>query len=122
MEDHEMALLNKPGVTTRRGKSVARDTTPDLTWLSGTLDVTWAREDVDLGPDHSVIGITIRGSRYRAVLEKPRITDWDKMRKFTQEQEEAFDEESNSSERKQTYTEWARDQNKTPQNSPKKSQ
>ncbi|KAL3250386.1 hypothetical protein MRX96_055528 [Rhipicephalus microplus] len=68
MEDHEMVLLNK-------------------------LD-----EDVDLGSDHSVIGITIRGSRYRAVLGKARIMDWDKMTKFTQEQEEAFEEETNSSE------------------------
>ncbi|KAL1454755.1 hypothetical protein MTO96_043675 [Rhipicephalus appendiculatus] len=66
MEDHEMALLNEPDVTTRRGNSAARDTTPDLTRSSGTLDVTWGNEDVDLGSDHSVIGITIRGSRYRA--------------------------------------------------------
>ncbi|KAH7931921.1 hypothetical protein HPB51_029603 [Rhipicephalus microplus] len=77
-----------------------------------TLDVTWAKEDEGLGSDHSVIDITIRGSRYRAVLGKARITDWDKMKKFTQEQEEAYEEESKLSERKQTYTEWARDQKK----------
>ncbi|KAH7974163.1 hypothetical protein HPB49_010784 [Dermacentor silvarum] len=41
-----------------------------------------------------------------------RITDWDKMRKFTQEQEEASEEELGQAERKQTYTEWARDQMK----------
>ncbi|KAL1478962.1 hypothetical protein MTO96_015954 [Rhipicephalus appendiculatus] len=112
MEDHEMALLNEPDVTTRRGNSAARDTTPDLTWSAGTLDVTWRNEDVDLGSDHSVIGITIRGSRYRAVLGTARITDWDKMRKFTQEQEEASEKELEQAERKQTYTEWARDQQK----------
>ncbi|KAH7981810.1 hypothetical protein HPB52_001165 [Rhipicephalus sanguineus] len=112
MEDHEMALLNEPDVTTRRGNSTARDTTPDLTWSSGTLNVTWRNEDVDLGSDHSVIGITIRGSRYWAVLGTARITDWDKMRKFTQEQEEASEKESEQAERKQTYTEWARDQKK----------
>ncbi|KAL3247565.1 hypothetical protein MRX96_056992 [Rhipicephalus microplus] len=105
MEDHEMALLNEPNVTTRRGNSVTRDTTLDLTWLSGTLDVTSTKEDVDLGSDHSVIGITTRGSRYLAVLGKARITDWDNMRKFTQEQEEVSEEESKPSERKQTYAE-----------------
>ncbi|KAL3184458.1 hypothetical protein MRX96_031750 [Rhipicephalus microplus] len=70
MEDHEMALLNE-----------LEETTPDLTWPLGTLDATWTKEDVDLGSDHSVIGITIRGSRYRAVLGKTHITDRDKMRK-----------------------------------------
>ncbi|KAH7937456.1 hypothetical protein HPB49_012516 [Dermacentor silvarum] len=87
MEDHEMALLNEPDVTTRRGNSAARYTTPDLSWLSGTLDVSW-RCEVDLGSDHSVIGIMIRSFRYRAVLGTARITDWDKkkaLQKFTQE-------------------------------------
>ncbi|KAK8782289.1 hypothetical protein V5799_016372 [Amblyomma americanum] len=92
MEDHEMTLLKEPDVTTRRGNSVTRDTTPDLSWLSGTLDDSWRREAVDLGSDRSVIVITIRGSRYRALLETARTTDWDKMRKFTQEQEEASEE------------------------------
>ncbi|XP_077552077.1 uncharacterized protein LOC144166425 [Haemaphysalis longicornis] len=110
MEDHEMALLNEPDVPTRRGNSAARDTTPDLSWLSGTLDVTWRSEEADLGSDHSVIRITIRGSRYRAVLGTARITDWDKMRKYTQEQDAAAEEEPAQAERKQTYTEWARDQ------------
>ncbi|KAL1483400.1 hypothetical protein MTO96_033224 [Rhipicephalus appendiculatus] len=122
MEGHEMALLNEPDVTTRRGNSAARDPTPDLTWSSGTLDITWRNEDVDLGSDHSVFGITIRGSRYRVVLGTARITDWDKMRKFTQEQEEASEKESEQAERKETYTEWARDQQKALQKSPKKSQ
>ncbi|KAK8786265.1 hypothetical protein V5799_023959, partial [Amblyomma americanum] len=112
MEDHEMALLNEPDVATRRGNSVARDTTPELSWLSGTLDVSWRSEEVDLGSDHSEIGITVRGSRYRAVLGTARITNWDKMRKFTQEQEEAPEEESEQAEIHQTYAEWASDQKK----------
>ncbi|KAK8766980.1 hypothetical protein V5799_006241 [Amblyomma americanum] len=109
MEDHEMAFLNEPDVTARRGSSVARDPTPDLSWLSSTLDVSWRREGVYLGSDHSVIGITIRGSRYRAVLGTAQIKDWDKMRKFTQEQE-APEEESGQAETQCTCTEWARDQ------------
>ncbi|KAL3243079.1 hypothetical protein MRX96_020752 [Rhipicephalus microplus] len=107
-----MALRNEPDVTTGRGKSAARDTTPDLTWLSGTLDLTWTKKDVDLGSDHSVTGIMIRGFRYPAVLGKARVTDCGSMRKFTQEQEEASEEESKLSERKQTYTEWVRDEKK----------
>ncbi|KAK8783214.1 hypothetical protein V5799_015445, partial [Amblyomma americanum] len=93
MEDHEMAL-------------------PDLSWLSGTLAVSWKSEEVDLGSDHSVIGIKIRGSRYRAVLGTAWITDWNKMRKLAQEQEEASKEESEQAEIQKTYAEWARDQKK----------
>ncbi|KAL3252007.1 hypothetical protein MRX96_054953 [Rhipicephalus microplus] len=78
MEDYEMALLNEPDVTTTRSNGAARDTTPDLTWSFGTLDVARRNEDGRLGSDYSVIGIMIRGSRYQAVLGKARITDWDK--------------------------------------------
>ncbi|XP_077548311.1 uncharacterized protein LOC144161527 [Haemaphysalis longicornis] len=109
MEDHEMALLNEPDVATRRGNSANRDTTPDLSWLSGALDVSWRNEDVDLGSDHSVIGITIKGPQYRAMLGTARVTDWGKMRKYTHEIEEAS-ENDKKADRKQTYAEWARDQ------------
>ncbi|KAL1482911.1 hypothetical protein MTO96_050280 [Rhipicephalus appendiculatus] len=78
-------------------------------WLSGALDAAWRNEDVDRGSDHSVIGITIKGPQYRAVLGTARVTDWNKMRKYTQEAEKASknDEEA---ERKQTYAEWTKDQ------------
>lgn len=109
MEDYEMALLNEPDVVTRRGNSANRDTTPDLSWLSGGLDAAWRNEDVDLGSDHSAIGIIIKGSQYRAVLGTARVTDWDKMRKDTQEAEEASENDVEA-DRKQTYAEWARDQ------------
>ncbi|KAH7967834.1 hypothetical protein HPB52_002905 [Rhipicephalus sanguineus] len=98
-EDHEMALLSEPDATTRRANSAARDTTPDLSWLSGTLDVTW-RNEVDLESFHSVICITIRGSRYRVVLGTAMITEWDKMKKFMQEQEEASEEDLEQAEKK----------------------
>ncbi|KAH7982731.1 hypothetical protein HPB52_006906 [Rhipicephalus sanguineus] len=111
MEDHEMALLNEPDVATRRGNSANRDTTPDLSWLSGGLDAAWRNEDVDLGSDHSVIGIIIKGPHYRTVLGTARVTDWDKMRKYTQEAEEASENDLEA-DRKQTYAEWARDQKK----------
>ncbi|KAL1476386.1 hypothetical protein MTO96_036546 [Rhipicephalus appendiculatus] len=111
MEDHEMALLNEPDVVTRRGNSTNRDTTPDLSWLSGALDASWRNEDVDLGSDHSVISIVIKGPQYRAVLGTARVTDWDKMRKYTREAEEAS-ENDEEDDRKQTYAEWARGQKK----------
>ncbi|KAK8783505.1 hypothetical protein V5799_010129 [Amblyomma americanum] len=111
MEDHEMTLLNEPDLSSRRGSSVARDTTPDFSWLSGTLDVSWRSEEVHLGSNHSMIGTTIRGSLYRDVLGTARIADWD-MRKCTQEQEEVYEEESEQAETQQIYTEWARDQKK----------
>ncbi|KAH7983306.1 hypothetical protein HPB52_010736 [Rhipicephalus sanguineus] len=106
MEDHEMALLNEPDVTTRRGNSAARDTTPDLTWSLGTLDVTWRNEDVDLGSDLSAPNIGLYWST-------ARIPDWDNMTKFIQEQEAASEKESEQAERKQTYTEWVRVQKKS---------
>ncbi|KAL3238918.1 hypothetical protein MRX96_048042 [Rhipicephalus microplus] len=102
--DHELALLNEPDVTIRRGNSVARDTTLELTWLWGIQVITWTKEDVYLGSDPSMIGITIRGYRRRVVMRKARITNGNRMTKFTQEQEEASEEESKPSEREQTYT------------------
>ncbi|XP_050022658.1 uncharacterized protein [Dermacentor andersoni] len=75
MEDQEMALLNEPGAVTRKGNSVNRDTTPDLSGMAGSLEVAWRNEDVDLGSDHSIISVTIKGPRFRAALGKARITD-----------------------------------------------
>ncbi|XP_077528391.1 uncharacterized protein LOC144140064 [Haemaphysalis longicornis] len=106
MEDQDVALLNEPGIPTRRGNSVARDTTPDLSWLSGSLDVTWKCEDEDLGSDHSIITITIRGPNFQAKLGKVRITDWDKMRKYTQ-QEDVEEEPDDGIAEGQSYKEWA---------------
>lgn len=62
MEDQDLVLLNEQGVVMRKGNSVARDTTPDLSWLAGSLDASWRCEEVDLGSDYSIISITVRGS------------------------------------------------------------
>lgn len=87
-----MALLNEPGVVTRKGNSVNMDTTPDLSWMAGSLEVAWRNEDVDLGSDHSIISITIKGPRFRAAFGKARITDWDRMRKHADEENETSEE------------------------------
>ncbi|KAH9380391.1 hypothetical protein HPB48_017614 [Haemaphysalis longicornis] len=103
MEALDITLLNEPGVPTRRGNSASRDTTPDLSWLSGSLDVTWKCEDEDLGSDHRVITLTVRGPDFRAKLGTAHITDWDKMRTCTQAEDDA--EETTSSHL--SYKEWA---------------
>ncbi|KAH9375855.1 hypothetical protein HPB48_014557 [Haemaphysalis longicornis] len=66
MEKHSPTLLNEPGVPTRTGNSVTNDTTPDLTWISGTLEMEWKCGDVDLGSDHKIININIHGPKYKA--------------------------------------------------------
>lgn len=115
MEDMDITMLNEPGVPTRRGNSASRDTTPDLSWLSGSLDVTWKCEDEDLGSDHSIVTLTIRGPDFRTKLGTAHITDWDKMRTYTQhEVEEETPPDS-------TYKEWADKQKTSLTNSPRKS-
>ncbi|XP_077553121.1 uncharacterized protein LOC144167835 [Haemaphysalis longicornis] len=110
MEMAEFELLNECGVSTRRGNSVNRDTTPDLTWLKGNLNATWRDEGTDLGSDHTIIGIEIKGPRFRATLGRARITDWDKLRKYIDEEPLDEENEGEHKEDKQTYAEWAHDQ------------
>lgn len=86
MEEAELEILNESRVATRRGNSVNSDTTPDLTWLKGNLNATWRDECTDLGSDHTVSGIEIKRPRFRAVLGRTRVTDWDKLRKYTGEE------------------------------------
>ncbi|XP_049518462.1 uncharacterized protein LOC125943333 [Dermacentor silvarum] len=109
MEDLDVSLLNEPGVATRRGNSVSRDTTPDLSWLSGMLDISWKCEDLDLGSDHTIATLTIRGPDFRAKLGAARITDWDKMRAYTQQDGEDADE---GDPHDTSYKTWAKKQKK----------
>ncbi|KAH9366002.1 hypothetical protein HPB48_009138 [Haemaphysalis longicornis] len=67
-------------------------------------------EEVDLGWDHRIIRITVRGPRLRAELGKSQSTDWDKVRKFTQEDEDATDEDAGREYKTQSYEDWARNQ------------
>lgn len=114
MEKHDLTLLNEPGVPTRSGNSVTNDTTPDLTWMAGTLEAEWRCDDVDLGSDHKIISIEVHGPQYRAELGKARITDWDKMRKYTREGNDAAEETGADVEHSlQQYEEWAKKQQET---------
>ncbi|KAH7958947.1 hypothetical protein HPB49_006815 [Dermacentor silvarum] len=112
MEDLDVFLLNEPGLTTIRGNSVSRDTTQDLSWLSGMLDISWKCEDEDLGSDHTIITFTIRGPDFRAKLEAARITDWDKMRAYTQQDGEDADQ---GDPHDTSYKAWAKKRKKIPE-------
>ncbi|KAH7953635.1 hypothetical protein HPB49_010781 [Dermacentor silvarum] len=90
IEQHNLTLLNEPDTPTRMGTSTTRDTTPDLSLLMGTLDASWQNMGINLGSDHDVIRITIRGPTLKVKTGTARITNWDKLRK---EQEEESDEE-----------------------------
>ncbi|KAH9365979.1 hypothetical protein HPB48_015756 [Haemaphysalis longicornis] len=68
MEDQEMALLNKRGVAPGRGNSASRDTVPDMSRLAGSLDGTWPNKKIDVGLDHNIPSVTIKGTRIRAAL------------------------------------------------------
>ncbi|KAH7946422.1 hypothetical protein HPB49_024696 [Dermacentor silvarum] len=58
-----------PDTPTCMGTSTTRDTTPDLSLLMGTLDASWQNVGTNLGSDHNVIRITIRG---------PTLKTWEK--------------------------------------------
>ncbi|XP_077553513.1 uncharacterized protein LOC144168388 [Haemaphysalis longicornis] len=104
MDQHNLALLNEPDTPTSMGTSTSRDTTPDLTLLSGTLDVSWRNTGVNLGSDHDILNITIRGPMFKARMGTAKLTDWDKLR-----QRQAADEDENMNSTR-PYGEWAKEQ------------
>ncbi|KAH7965415.1 hypothetical protein HPB49_007509 [Dermacentor silvarum] len=73
------------------------------------MDVSWKCEDEDLGSDHTIITLTIRGPDFRAKLVAARITDWDKMLAYTQQdREDAYEGVPNDT----SYKTWAKKQKK----------
>ncbi|XP_037577104.1 uncharacterized protein LOC119459377 [Dermacentor silvarum] len=86
IEQHNLTLLNEPDTPTRMGTSTTRDTTPDLSLLMGTLDALWQNVGTNLGSDHDVIRITIRGPTLKVKTGTTRITNWDKLRKEQEEE------------------------------------
>ncbi|XP_040072031.2 uncharacterized protein LOC120844346 [Ixodes scapularis] len=81
IEQEHLTLLNDPQTPTRTGTSVSRDTSPDLTLLAGTLDITWTNTQDSLGSDHDIIHILIKDKSYKAHIGSARITNWDNFRK-----------------------------------------
>ncbi|KAH7974247.1 hypothetical protein HPB49_012727 [Dermacentor silvarum] len=83
----------------------ARNTTPDLSLLMGTPDASWQNVGTNVGSDHGVIRITIRGPTLKVKTGTARITNWYKLRK---EQEEGSDEKEWAI--RQTYEIWEKQQ------------
>lgn len=79
--ENECALITDPANPTRIGNSVARDTTPDLTFVQNdTLEkTTWKNTGVDLGSDHYIVEITIPG-QLRGNHTQHKWTDWERFR------------------------------------------
>lgn len=70
-----MVVVNEPGVPTRMDTGTARDTTPDLALARGHIDVTWHSTIENLGSDHDVICVTLRGPNIKTKLGHASITD-----------------------------------------------
>ncbi|KAH7933314.1 hypothetical protein HPB49_011426 [Dermacentor silvarum] len=74
-EQHNFTLLNQPDTPNRMDTSTTRDTTPDLSLLMGTLDASWQNVVTNLGSDHDVIRITIRGPTLKVKTGTANITN-----------------------------------------------
>ncbi|KAH6941975.1 hypothetical protein HPB50_026069 [Hyalomma asiaticum] len=84
-----LTLITDPRFPTRRGDSVQRDTTPDLTYLKNT-DGSWDNLTEDLGSDHYILEIVTEAKL--PPTNKHRFVDWDLFRRIRKE--EANSEES----------------------------
>lgn len=76
-----MAVVNEPAVPTKTGTGTARDTTPELTILRGHLNVARHNTGENVGSDHDVICVALRGPSIKTKLGHASITDWDRLRK-----------------------------------------
>ncbi|XP_077538389.1 uncharacterized protein LOC144150959 [Haemaphysalis longicornis] len=76
--DHNCALITDPAHPTHIGNFVARDTTPDLTFIQNdhAEKVTWHNSGVDLGSDHYILEITVP-NLFRGNTIAHKWTDWD---------------------------------------------
>lgn len=98
IESHNLTLLNDPHTPTRTGNSVSRDTSPDLSLLRGSLDITWTNTMENLGSDHDIIRVLIKGLSYRSYIGTAKLTDWDKFRKERKDRDHS---------KGQSYDQWA---------------
>lgn len=80
IQRYDYTLLTTPGIPTRIGNSVNRDTTPDLTVTNNAATMRWSVLDDNLGSDHNIVQITYETARLRRPLGKARLTNWTKYR------------------------------------------
>lgn len=83
-----LELITDPRFPTRMGTSVARDTTPDLTFVKNITEVAWQNLQESLGSDHFVITISVKVKA--APPREFRVTDWDVFRKIRKEDTEEY--------------------------------
>lgn len=78
-----LELVTDPRYPTRLGTSVARDTTPDLTFVKNVRGAEWRNLHENLGSDHYILAVTIP---IRAAPPREfKVTDWDAFRKIRKE-------------------------------------
>lgn len=76
--EEDLTLITDKDFPTRRGNSVCRDTTPDLTFVKNLENVKWTNTAMDLGSDHCIIEAVIKAARNKT--RTFRFTDWDLFR------------------------------------------
>ncbi|KAH8023133.1 hypothetical protein HPB51_011247 [Rhipicephalus microplus] len=80
IQRYDYTLPTTPGIPTRIGNSVNRDTNPDLTVTNNATTMRWSVLDDNLGSDHNIVQITYETARRRRLLGKARLTNWTKYR------------------------------------------
>nr|XP_054930953.1 pseudouridine-5'-phosphatase-like [Dermacentor andersoni] len=60
--EEDLTLITNKDFPTRRGNSVCRDTTPDLTFVKNLENVKWTNTAMDLDSDHCIIEAVIKAA------------------------------------------------------------
>lgn len=80
MQTHNLDLITDPLQPTRKGNSVAVDTTPDLTLTGSGTSATWCNTNEDLGSDHMIIEIVVEGVPATPRKRRVEAVNWDSFR------------------------------------------
>lgn len=75
-------IIIDPAYPTRMGNSVARDTTPDLTFIKNVTHAEWSNLQEHLGSDHYIIQVIIKNGPHRKKGKQTALVDWDALREF----------------------------------------
>ncbi|XP_077542813.1 uncharacterized protein LOC144155328 [Haemaphysalis longicornis] len=89
--DLGFTLITDPTDPTRIGNSVARDTTPDLTFVKNDEkgEITWRNTGSELGSDHYIVEVIIPEKVNASEdTRKHKFTDWDAFRRLLHTEEE----------------------------------
>ncbi|KAH7969378.1 hypothetical protein HPB52_017497 [Rhipicephalus sanguineus] len=65
---------------TRKGNSVAVDTSPDLTLTGSGTSATWCNTNEDLGSDHKIIEVVVEGGPATPRKQRVEAVNWDSFR------------------------------------------